>query len=441
LADEQAEKGLVPVIVPDMIPVRTSIAGWGDAATVVPWVLYERTGDTDVLRRQYDSMKGWVEQVLARVDEQGLWESGLQLGDWLDPAAPPADGSAGRTDRFVVASAYLVRSLRIMADTARLMDHEQDHRRYLDIWDRTRQAFRRRYITPEGRVMSDSPAAYAIALCFGLLNEPERAAAGERLNALVKRDEHRIGTGFLGTPLVCDALADTGHVDTAYRMLLQTEAPSWLYAVRMGATTIWERWDSMLPDGTVNPEEMTSFNHYAFGAVADWLHRCVAGLEPMAPGYTAMRIRPRPGKDITWARTRHISPHGETEVHWTIEDGLFKLEATVPPNATAEVHLPGCTPLQVGSGRHEWAVPWAVPAEPGPTVDTALPVLRSHPELWARLAEVVEQVDPATAKLLDSPALVVIRARTLRDVLGLSRHYRALVEAAGTLFDELSRSN
>lgn len=438
LAAEQAEAGLMPNVVPDAIPIRMTLGGWGDAATVVPWVLYERTGDLGVLQRQFTSMKAWVDQVVERSGPEGLCEFGTQLGDWLDPTAPHDNASHGRTDRYMVASAYLVRGLRIVADASRLLERDDDVGRYDDLWRHTRDAFRRRYVTPGGRVMSDSPTAYAMALRFGLLEDDERANAGDRLNELVARDGYRIGSGFLGTPLICDALTDAGHVETAYKLLLQTESPSWLYTVRMGATTIWERWDSLLPDGKVNPSEMTSFNHYAFGAIADWLHRCVAGLEPAAPGYAKLRIRPRPGAGITWARARHLTAFGEAQVHWRLADGLLEVEAVVPPNTCAEVHLPGEPVATVGAGKHAWSVPYAVPASGAEcSVDSPLAELRSDPALWTRVASAVQRVDPGIAMMLDSPALAVIRARSLRDVLVLSRQYSALVKSVA---EELASS-
>ena len=159
-----------------------------------------------------------------------------------------------------------------------------------------------------GRIESDSATAYALAIVFGLLSDADRQAAGDRLAELVRAAGHRISTGFAGTPFVNDALTITGHLDDAYALLLQREAPSWLYAVTMGATTIWERWDSMLPDGSINPGEMTSFNHYAFGAVADWMHRSVGGLAPLEPGYRRILVAPQPGGGLTWARDEPRDP-------------------------------------------------------------------------------------------------------------------------------------
>ena len=174
-----------------------------------------------------------------------------------------------------------------------MLGEHHDARRYQELADQVARAFRDAYVTPRGRMMSDAPTAYALAIAFGLVDEPLQKAMGERLAELVRRTGYRISTGFVGTPIICDALTATGHHGTAARLLLQTECPSWLYPVIMGATTIWERWDSMLEDGTINPGQMTSFNHYALGSVADWLHRRVAGLAS-ADRPTATCTSPRP---------------------------------------------------------------------------------------------------------------------------------------------------
>ena len=206
--------------------------------------------------------------------------------------------------------------------------------------------------------MSDTQTAYALAIVFGIATD-ERILAqmGERLAWLVRRDGHRIGTGFVGTPHVLDALVRTGHIDVAARLLRQTENPSWLYSVTMGATTIWERWDSVLEDGTINPGEMTSFNHYAFGAIADWLHRVVGGLAPLEPGYHRLAIHPRPLAGLDWASTELETPYGRAGVRWESSDGSISITATVPPNTRALVSLPDASaPFEVGSGRHVWIV-------------------------------------------------------------------------------------
>ena len=263
--------------------------------------------------------------------------------------------AAARTDPYLAATAYLAHSAGLLAEAAAVLGHDDDHRRYAGLAGRVRSAFNGEYGSPSGRLASDSQTAYALALQFGLLPDPEqREAAGRRLAELVREGGYRIGTGFLGTPLVCDALCQVGELEAAYRLLLQRECPSWLYPLTMGATTVWERWDSLMADGRVNPGEMTSFNHYALGAVADWMHRTVAGLAPGAPGYQRLIVRPQPGGGLRHAGAAHETPYGRAEVRWRIEDGCLEVRITVPPGATAMVVLPGQEDeaFEVGSGDH-----------------------------------------------------------------------------------------
>jgi alpha-L-rhamnosidase len=327
-------------------------AAWGDVATLTPWVLYRRYGDLELLRRHYSMAQAWVDRVETLAGPDRLWDTGFQLGDWLDPAAPPDDPAAGRTDRYLVATAYFAHSARHLAHSARALGRTADALRYGRLADEVTAAFRSRYVLGTGRMSSDSPTAYALAIGFDLLDASQRQTAGDRLAELVLQDDARIATGFVGTPLVCDALTDTGHLDIAYRLLLQTECPSWLYPVTMGATTVWERWDSLRPDGTLNPGGMTSFNHYALGAVADWLHRVVGGLDSTAPGARTLRFRPRPGGGITWARTRHETPHGTASVSWEATTAGVRARLTVPPGCTAVAELPGLAPVALGPGTH-----------------------------------------------------------------------------------------
>ncbi|MEU6731519.1 glycoside hydrolase family 78 protein [Nonomuraea wenchangensis] len=359
LAAEQAEHGTVPVFVPWLSlkpePDPVAAAAWGDAAVVVPWTLYRRTGDLDLLRRQYPSMRAWVDRITELAGETLLWDTGFQYGDWLDPAAPPERPFEAQTATGLVATAYFAYSTGLLGESAALLGHAADAVRYRDLAGRIAAAFDAAYATAEGKVTGDSQTAYALALNFGLLDgDDRRARAGERLAELVRANGHRIGTGFVGTPLICDALTDAGALDDAYRLLLQTECPSWLYPVTMGATTIWERWDSLLPDGTVNPGEMTSFNHYAFGAVADWMHRTIAGLTSAEPGYRRIAVRPRPGGGLSHARARLDTPYGRAEAGWERTGDQMRLVVVVPANTTAAVHLPTDpdTAIEVGAGRH-----------------------------------------------------------------------------------------
>lgn len=407
--EQKHHDGSVPLVVPAALPGFGSADGatpaaWGDAAAVVPSVLHERYGDVDVVADQYPSMRAWVDAVLRDAGDSGLWAGRMQLGDWLDPAAPPDKPGQARTDSDIVATAYLARSLHQVADAAALLGFTEDATTYAALAERSRSAFVNEYVTPGGRMMSDAVTAYALALEFDLVTDPElRRALGDRLAARVREGGYRIGTGFVGTPLVTDALTASGHLAAAERLLLQTECPSWLYPVTQGATTVWERWDSLLPDGTINPGEMTSFNHYALGAVADWLHRTVAGLAPIEPGYRRLRIAPRPLSALTHASARHETPYGAASVAWHREHGAdgeeIVVTALVPANTTAEVAVPGA-PGEVGAGTHEWRYPApfapALPALSG--LEAPLADVIDDQRAYRALLDALAEIDPARAE-------------------------------------------
>ncbi|MFT4305899.1 MAG: alpha-L-rhamnosidase C-terminal domain-containing protein, partial [Microbacterium sp.] len=354
LAAEQLPDGTVPMVVPDVLrDWHEARAAWGDAATVVPWTVYEESADRSVLERQFSSMTAWTDRIAALAGPSRLWEGSAQFGDWLDPTAPPDDAAAAKADPDVIATAHLARSAWICAQAAAVLGRDRERERYARMHAETVAAFTEAYVDAAGRIRSDAQTVYALALRWDLLPHDRRALAAARLDELVREAGYHVATGFVGTPVILDALTDAGYVDSAYRMLLQEECPSWLYPITMGATTIWERWDSQLPDGTINPGEMTSFNHYALGAVADWLHRRVAGLAAAAPGWRQVRIAPLPGGGLTSAQAAHVTPFGRAEVSWRIEGDEFTLQATIPEGVTATVHLPsGAEPLRVGAGRH-----------------------------------------------------------------------------------------
>ncbi|MFD6280248.1 family 78 glycoside hydrolase catalytic domain [Streptomyces sp. NPDC060209] len=358
VAAEQLPDGTVPWYVPvipggpQWTPIHPG-AAWGDVASFTPWLLHQRFGDLDLLRRHFATGRKWVDLVERLAGPTRLWDTGVQLGDWLDPIAPPDDPGDGRTDRYLVATAYFARSARHLAWSADALGDTDTALHYGALADEVAAAFRGRYVLPTGRMTSDSPTAYCLAIAFDLLDTPDlRRRAGDRLATLVLEDDARIATGFVGTPLICDALTDTGHLDVAYRLLTQTECPSWLYTVTQGATTIWERWDSLRPDGTLNPGGMTSFNHYALGAVADWLHRVVGGITATAAGFRTLSYRPRPGGGITWANTSHETPYGTAALSWQLADGGMTARITVPQGCSGTVELPGRAPLSVGPGDH-----------------------------------------------------------------------------------------
>jgi alpha-L-rhamnosidase len=364
---------------------------------VVPWVLYRQFGDTEVLQRQFASMRGWVDRMRELAGDDLLWVGGFQYGDWLDPTAPPQDPAKAMTPHDVVATAHLAYSAELVARAAAVIGRGADAERYAALAEATRAAFRRAYVTSEALVLGDSQTAYSMAIEWSLIDdEADRQKAGDRLADRVRRTGFTIGTGFVGTPLILDALTDTGHLDAAYRLVTQTENPSWLYPITMGATTIWERWDSMLEDGTINPGQMTSFNHYAYGVVVDWMHRVIGGLDFADPGRRTLVVHPRPGAGITSATTRQTTPYGEAAVEWSIGDGRMRLKVTVPTGSRALVSVPGETDtVEVGAGVHEWAV--AAPAGERRVLG-ANPTTREvidDEQTWLQVVAAAKQIDPS----------------------------------------------
>ncbi|MDY7557634.1 alpha-L-rhamnosidase [Cryobacterium sp. 10C3] len=397
-AEQERAGGVVPFVVPNPLPMPPMpAAAWGDAATLVPDALFERFGSARDLAAQYPSMRAWVDTVDRLAGANHLWTGGFQFGDWLDPSAPPENPAAAKTDPDIVATAYFFRSTVRLAAAAVELGHTEDAARYARLGTDIRTAFLAEYVTPAGRMMSDAHTAYALAIAFDLVTEPAAVRlAGARLAELVRSHGYRIGTGFVGTPLICDALCRAGQSEVAYRLLLEEGCPSWLYPISMGATTIWERWDSMLPDGSINPGEMTSFNHYALGAVADWMHRTIGGIAPAEPGYRVVQIAPVLGGGLTRCFARLDTGYGPVRVNWTLDGGTFSLCVTIPPNTTARVLLPGAAEtIEIGSGRHAWVTDVsalvAVPARPL-TLETSLSEIVNDAEARAALQALFTEI-------------------------------------------------
>lgn len=361
LAAEQEPDGNVPFVIPSVLPPSFTAAGWGDAATIVPMTLWRRYGDRELLHRQYPSMKAWVEHVKGVCDDRRVWGDGFQFGDWVDPKAPPEAPADAQTDSSLVGTAWFARSAQVLAEAAEVLGEHRDAAAYRGLAGEVAAGFRAEFVAPNGRVVNDSQTAHLLALAFDLVTPEQRPATARRLRRLIEKEGQRLSTGFLGTPWLCEVLTRIGDDDLAYRLLLQTELPSWLYPITMGATTIWERWDAMLPDGAINPGEMTSFNHYAYGAVGAWLYERMAGLRQhdAAPGWRRFVVEPHPGGGLRQAKAVVETPYGRAESSWRITGRAgapttFTLRAVVPANTTAELWLPGAAQaVEVGSGEHE----------------------------------------------------------------------------------------
>ena len=356
VALDQEDDGAVPFVIPNVLSHTTrkgeaASAGWADVATVVPWTVYQSFGDKRILEEQYPSMKAWVEYMRRASGESYLWKSGFSFGDWLAFATTQSDYPGATTDKDLIQTAYFARSTELLARTAEVLGKKEDAQNYAALEEKIKSAFQTEFVTPNGRLASNTQTAYALALAFGLLPESQRAEAAARLAADVKKFGH-LTTGFLGTPVLCQTLSDYGYLDEAYMLLNRTEYPSWLYPVTKGATTIWERWDGIKPDGSFQSPSMNSYNHYAYGAIGDWLYRVVAGIELDAqePGYRHILIQPRPGGGLTRASASVDSMYGRVASGWEIAKGKMTVSIEVPPNTTASVRLPNAKLDEVSEG-------------------------------------------------------------------------------------------
>jgi len=374
--DQKRLNGVVPIFVPDTGTDHSyPEAIWGDASVLTPYDLFQASGDAAILETQYESITSWLNQGIQRDTSTGLWSKQQdQLADWLAPRASPETPNMGPSDNMLVADAWLIHSTKTAAKIARALGKEEDATRREQEAEHLTTMFYREYVTPSGRVVSDTQTALCLMLHYDIFPQPKNGSVkgssadyrkifANRLVELVRRANWQVDTGFAGTPIVLQTLAATGNIDHAYRMLQSKNCPSWLACVLLGATTIWERWDSMLVDGTINPGEMTSFNHYALGSVANFMHEYIGGLSSLEPGWKRVLIKPQPGGTVTSAKTSHVSPYGRVSCGWRVEGGELKVDVSVPPNCTAEVVLPGLT-KSIGSGSHSYSVPFQQPAFP-----------------------------------------------------------------------------
>ncbi len=343
-AEQTKLNGAVPTVVPKMIGGEAYSAAWGDAATIIPWQQYVQYGDMSILEAQWDSMSAWVEYVKARAGEAGLWLNDFHFGDWL--ALDSATGSmSGGTIKDLIATAYYAHSVRLLAKSAKVLGLKDEQRRYSELFEQIRKAFLDEFVSPNGRIVSVTQTAHVVALYMDLLPEEWRQRAADTLAELIVKAGYRLQTGFVGTPFLCKVLTNYGHNDLAYKLLLNEELPGWLYPVKMGATTIWERWDSVMPDGKIAENGMNSLNHYAYGSIVDWMVQEMAGIRPLesAPGYRRFTIAPKPSGRLQHVKARYESAAGLIESGWELTPGgKLELTITVPFHAIAELELPQC---------------------------------------------------------------------------------------------------
>jgi alpha-L-rhamnosidase len=353
VAADQYPSGSVPFVIPNVLgPTSGGSTGWADVCTIIPWNMYLAYGDQGILEQQYPSMKAWVDY-MTKNSRNDLWNTGFHFGDWL--FFRPFDDNDGRsavTDKYLIAQAFYAHSTQLLINAARILGNANDVSTYADLLKRIKDAFLKEYVTPNGRLVSGTQTAYVLALNFDMLPESMRAPTAKRLVENIKSYGTHLTTGFLGTPYLCEVLTRFGYDSTAYQLLLRKNYPSWLYPVTMGATTIWERWDGIKPDSTFEVPSMNSFNHYAYGAIGDWMYKNIAGINYVeeAPGYKKIIIRPHLTDSLTFASSSIKTYYGNVSSEWRKESEYLLFNVDVPANSTAVIFIPASDIEQVTEG-------------------------------------------------------------------------------------------
>ena len=347
--EQEKNHGMVGHIVPSVIPQSFRESGfwqggacvWGDAATIMPWTLYEHYGDKTILKRQYESMKAWVDWIVnSVVNDRGIWDKGFQFGDWLALDGNREDERYGGTDDAYIATVYLKYSAQLTAKAAKVLGYAQEAAHYTRISQRTKKALQDTYFEEDGSCKVRTQTAQILALVMDIVPVDHRKRITQDLLALLKEKDMHLQTGFVGTPFLCKALSMEGQSEAAYEILFKEDFPSWLYEVNMGATTIWERWNSVLPDGSMSGTGMNSLNHYAYGSIAQWMYENIAGLTLMDPGFKTFRVRPEFTERFSFVEATFHSPMGKIQIRWErLEDGDYAVQIHVPFNTTAVVEL------------------------------------------------------------------------------------------------------
>jgi len=358
-AADQGQDGGLPLVIPTLRTLGTGgVAGWSDFMTIIPWNMYLAYGNKTRLTTEYPGMKKWVDYVRSQ-SVHDLWIND-GYADWL--SYNPGKGPYGTTDPNFVAQCYYAHSTQILINAAKVLGKMEDEAYYAAQLSNIKAAFYETYVNPDGSLTADTQTGYILALQFDLLPEPKRAQLVDSLVKKIHAFHDHLTTGFLGTPYICDVLTRFGKSRLAYRLLLQKTYPSWLYPVTRGATTIWERWDGIKPDGSFEDPAMNSFNHYAYGAIGDWLYRSAAGIDTYDdnPGYKHIRIKPFIGGGMTHLEASLQTSYGLVSSAWKLNNGRLQLKVIIPPNTTADIYVPTSAKTflkkNVGSGHYTYDV-------------------------------------------------------------------------------------
>ena len=415
-ADSSAEYG-VPHYVPNFTGPTVGTAVWGDCATIIPWQLYESYGDAAVLGEHYPLMKLWTEYIRSQCGGETLWLHGFQRGDWLAldaPACRPGLMSGG-TDKDLVANVYYALAVKLTGKAAAVTGRSDEATEYGALYEKIRDALNEEFVTATGRLVSETQTACVLLLHFDLLKPEYRERVVQTLEGNLTDNRSHLTTGFVGTAFLCHALTENGRHDLAEKIFLQTDYPSWLYQVNKGATTIWERWNSIAEDGTFDQSGMNSLNHYSYGAIGDWMYRKIAGINPEKPGYKEIRIQPYLTHGMTQVSASLDTPYGVVSVSWSCRGGEIHVDVTVPVNTTARLILPEKDgEILLGSGTYHYSYPTDTQLLPGKYSDDTVVGTILEDE---KTAEIFYEVVPG---MQDNPALGYIRLQTIGRLKGMS---------------------
>lgn len=337
--ESQYDNGGIPWVVPDVLNNDKVSAGWGDVCTIIPWKIYFRTGDKRILEDNYQMMKAWVGYHQSQ-SKQYISKMGF-FADWLQPY-PENGNNKGDTALNIIGTAFFARSAKLTAQTAKVLGHEADYNAYMTLYKAVAKAFDAKFFDAEGNIIGvpATQTSYLLALAFDLLPESKRVQANNNLLQKIKEANNHLRTGFLGTPLLSKVLDGMGNTNVMYTLLFNETYPSWFYSINQGATTIWERWNSYSKAEGFNPQNMNSLNHYAYGAIGEWMYERIAGIAPLEAGYKTIGIAPQVRAPLTSASASLNVPYGKVSSAWEIKDGMFHLQTVIPPNTTAKIIIP-----------------------------------------------------------------------------------------------------
>lgn len=421
-ADSSLETG-VPHVVPDILGSYSSSA-WSDAAVIIPWVVYQNYGDSRILEESWQCMHEWVDYIRNHCNENGLWMSGFQYGDWLALDKEESADRTGATDKYLVANACYLYVTDLVHKTALVLGKKEAAENYRKLYEKTLASFREEYYTSRGRIVSETQTACVLSLYFNLARTEDREKILHTLLTNIENHKNHLVTGFVGTPYLCHALSENGAHEMASLLFMRKDYPSWLYAVNMGATTMWERWNSIMPDGSFESSGMNSLNHYAYGSVGDWMYRKIAGINQAEPGYRRIEIRPMLVKGIEEVKGELESPYGRIVSEVSCKNHKLRIAVEIPANTTAALYLPEKDGvIELGSGKYEYVY------------DTRT-VLKTDRFNWnSTLGEIVKQplakamMEQFMPGFMENPMIEYAMPMTLSEMLGSAPEARPLYEA------------